>query len=275
MLKNKKVAFIGAGSMAEAMIAGMVATGTLDPGQLIVTNRSNLERRQEITQSYGVHTCCLDDPAAMSADIIILAVKPKDAECVLDALHGRIKEDQLVMSVLAGISTQFIEDRLGSRQPVVRVMPNTSSMVGESATAIARGQYVTDEQLVMAEQLLTSIGNVTVIDEEQMSIFTGIAGSGPAYVYYLVEHMEKAGQEGGLDAATAREIAVQTIYGASKMLLETEEDPATLRENVTSPNGTTAAGLEALEKYGGGEAIEAAIKHAAQRSDEISAQYER
>ncbi|MFD1735924.1 pyrroline-5-carboxylate reductase [Bacillus salitolerans] len=275
MLKNKNIAFLGAGSMAEAMLAGIVSANKVSKEQIYVTNKSNERRLKELQKRYGIQVSKGDQLSFDHIDVFILAMKPKDAEAVLTSIKDRLKPHQLVVSVLAGITTSYMEHHLQDGQPVIRVMPNTSSMIGESATAISPGKYSSNEHIKIATELLTSIGEVFEIEEEQMDIFTGIAGSGPAYFYYLMEHMEKAGKDGGLDTETTRHIMAQTILGAAKMILENDETPSQLRKNVTSPNGTTAAGLEALAQYGGGKAISQAIKHAASKSMEISSQLEK
>lgn len=272
MIKNKTIAFLGAGSMAEAMIAGIVNAKKISQDQIIVTNKSNRQRITELEMKYGIKGMSREEMDFKNIDIFILAMKPKDAEVALHSIKDQLKPEQLVISVLAGISTAFMEYNLEEGQQVVRVMPNTSSMIGESATAISKGKYTAKSKLEDAKELLSCIGEVYVIKEDKMDIFTGIAGSGPAYFYYLMEHIEKAGKEAGLDVEMSRKIASQTILGAAKMVMENDETPAELRENVTSPNGTTAAGLDALASYGGGKAIAQAVKHAAQRSKEISAQ---
>jgi pyrroline-5-carboxylate reductase len=242
--------------------------------QIYVTNKSNKERLKELERGYGIKGVKRDDLPMNKMDIIILAMKPKDAETVLYSIKDQLQPHQLVISVLAGITTSFMEHHLNYGQQVLRVMPNTSSMIGESATAISSGTFTPENQITIAVELLSCIGKVFEIEEEQMDIFTGIAGSGPAYFYYLMEHMERAGKEGGLETKTTREIMAQTILGAARMILEQDESPTTLRENVTSPNGTTAAGLAALAKHGGGKAITQAIKQASNRSNEISSQLE-
>ncbi|AJD91138.1 pyrroline-5-carboxylate reductase [Jeotgalibacillus malaysiensis] len=272
MANDLRVAFIGAGNMAEAMISGIVKTGTLEPRQVTATNRSNADRLLELHNEYGIQGIMRDKLQLSSYDVIFLAMKPKDAESSLLSIKDHIRPDQVVMSVLAGISTEFMEEHLNDGQQVIRVMPNTSSMLRESATAISPGQNVTMKNVKLAKSLLSSIGEVYVIEEDQMDLFTGIAGSGPAYFYYLMEHIEKTAHENGMDVQQAREIGAQTILGAAKMMIEREETPTELRQNVTSPNGTTAAGLDALNENGGGTAIKAAIEGAMNRSKEITEQ---
>jgi pyrroline-5-carboxylate reductase len=275
MISNKTIAFIGAGSMAEAMISGIVNAEKIPLHQIIVSNQSNKERLQQLEKAYGINGVIKENLDFDNIDIIVLAMKPKDAEKALQSIQDLLQPHQLILSVLAGITTSFIEQYAPLGQQVIRVMPNTSSMVGESATAISTGKYTTEQNMLIANELLKSIGKVYTIPEEQMDIFTGIAGSGPAYFYYLMEHMEQVGIDGGLTEESARQIIAQTLLGAAKMIQARGETPATLRENVTSPNGTTAAGLEALEMHGGGIAISEAIEHAADRSKEISSQLEK
>lgn len=273
MLKNKTVAFIGAGSMAEAMIAGIVNNGQLHPENVIATNHSNQEKRAALQAKYGIRTMQNSELPFDQIDFFILAMKPKDADAALESLQKHIQPHQVILSVLAGIPTSHIERFFEEGQQVIRVMPNTSAIAEESATAISSGAWTNEDNMKDASSLLRCIGSVYTIQEEQMDIFTGIAGSGPAYFYYLMESIEKAGAEGGFDAETVRAIAAQTMYGAAKMIMRQEDTPAELRKKITSPNGTTFAGLEALEHFGGGEAIYQAVKGAAARSEEISNQF--
>ncbi|MCY8008827.1 pyrroline-5-carboxylate reductase [Bacillus haynesii] len=271
---QKNVAFIGAGSMAEGMISGIVQSKKLPASQIYVTNHTNHRRLEELQQKYGIQGVRKEELDYQNIDCFILAMKPKDAESALISMKPHIQPHQLIVSVLAGISISFIENALHDMQPVIRIMPNTSSAIGASATAMAEGSHVTADLSKTAKQLLQCMGEVYSIEESKMDIFTGIAGSGPAYFYYLMEHIEKAGAEAGLSQKLTREIGAQTLLGAAKMLLESPEDTAALKDNITSPNGTTAAGLKALEESGGGEAIEQAVKQAAKRSKTISLELE-
>ncbi|MFP7477144.1 pyrroline-5-carboxylate reductase [Terribacillus saccharophilus] len=270
MLTNKRILYVGAGSMAEGMIAGMNRSDSVRNEQIYVTNRTDSERLCELQERYAITGIPQSGVDWSSMDIIILAMKPKDIIAALLELQDKVQEGQLVISVAAGIQNEQIEHYLPENQPVVRIMPNTSSTIGESATAIAPGTYVSDEQLTDVTELVQTFGDAFVIAEEQMDVFTGMAGSGPAYFYKLMEHFEETGVAAGFDRDTARKIGTQTMLGAAKMLLETEEEPAILRKKVTSPNGTTAAGLEALNDAGAGEAMTKAILSAAERSNEIS-----
>ncbi|MEZ2719757.1 pyrroline-5-carboxylate reductase [Niallia circulans] len=270
MLKDKTVAFLGAGSMAEAMIAGAIQARKISSNQIIVTNNRNSLRLQELASKYGVRTVPKEQLPYKDIDLFILAMKPKGASEALFSLKERLEPEQVVISILAGITTGFMEDHLQEGQQVIRVMPNTSSMVQQSATAVTSGQFMRTENVEVVKELLQAMGKVFVIEEEQMDLFTGIAGSGPAYFYYLMEHMEQVGMQYGMPKELIREIVSQTVYGAAKMVMEKGTSPTILRENVTSPNGTTASGLKALADHKGGEAISQAIKKAAARSKQIS-----
>ncbi|WP_462413648.1 pyrroline-5-carboxylate reductase [Neobacillus sp. Marseille-QA0830] len=273
MFNNRRLAFLGAGSMAEAMITGIVHTGKISSHQIIVTNQRNRRRLQDLEEAYGVKGIIRGELNFDTIEVFILAMKPKDVGSALEFLSKKIKPHQVILSVAAGIPTYSIERNLPEGQPVVRVMPNTSSMIGESATAICPGKHATKEVVTMVMELLSCLGTVYPIEEHQMDIFTGIAGSGPAYFYYLIEHMERAGEESGLDSDTIRRISAQTLLGAAKMIMQQNDTPTQLREKVTSPNGTTAAGLEELERHGGGRAMMEAVKGAAKRSREMSSHY--
>ncbi|MDQ0272619.1 pyrroline-5-carboxylate reductase [Cytobacillus purgationiresistens] len=274
ILENKTVAFLGAGSMAESMIAGTIKANKIPAECIYVTNKFNGDRLTELQERYQVKTVLQKDLPFEEIDYFIMAMKPHGAEEALAFLKDKIKREQVVISVLAGISTDYMEAGLNEYQPVIRVMPNTSSMIQESATALAVGNFTEDVHLQDVKEILSCMGKVFVINEEQMDIFTGLAGSGPAYFYYLMEQMEKVGIEKGLDADAARKIVAQTIYGAAKMVLDKEEAPMILRERVTSPNGTTASGVQALQENNGGRAISQAVQQAAARSKEIRRELE-
>jgi pyrroline-5-carboxylate reductase len=265
----KKVSFIGAGSMAEAIIAGMINTGYLKNKQIFVANKENDARLEELTNKYGI-VCSKDKQEVIKgAEIVIFATKPYDLENAIVDAREYMTEDQLVISVIAGVSTDFITSSIGKDVAVIRSMPNTSATIGYSATAIAKGAFATDKDIILAETLFQAIGTVSVVEEDQMHVVTGISGSGPAYVYYLVEAMEKAAEAEGLDVATAKQLIAQTVIGAGNMLKNRTESAGVLRENVTSPNGTTAAGLQALADYRFLDAVEACVKSATNRSREL------
>lgn len=274
MYRNKTIAFLGAGSMATSMISGILRNGKISADRIYVTNKGNEQRLEQIKSTYGVKGVSKEQFPYEDIDLFILAMKPKGAAEALSVLKDKLNPEQVVVSVLAGVTTSFMEEHLNKGQQVVRVMPNTSSTVQESATAITPGTNTRRETIQVVKALLECIGKVFIIEEEQMDIFTGIAGSGPAYFYYLMEQMELTGKLNGINEKMVREIVAQTVYGAAKMVMNKGESPTVLRENVTSPNGTTESGLKALKMFNGGEALSQAINHATRRSKELSKELE-
>ncbi|GAB7389293.1 pyrroline-5-carboxylate reductase ProI [Bacillaceae bacterium] len=273
MLAGKKIAFLGAGAMAEALIAGLLKKRLLSPEQLAATNKANQERLKELQDKYGIRTH--RDKAALigEADILILAMKPKDVAEALREAKPFITERHLLVSVIAGVSTSCLTDLLGKGVPIVRSMPNTSCTIGMSATALAAGAHANETHLQIAQAVFSAVGSVTVVAEEQLDIVTGLSGSGPAYIYYMVEAMEQAAIEAGLDARIARQLTRQTLLGAARMLTETGEEPAVLRQRIMSPGGTTVAGLGVLEERDFPQIVRAAIHRAAERSRELGASF--
>ncbi|MBU8713927.1 MULTISPECIES: pyrroline-5-carboxylate reductase [Brevibacillus] len=272
-ITNGRIGFLGAGSIVEAMLSGILKKGLIQAERMTVTNRNNLERLEELATAYGVSTSTDKFAVARTSDILILAIKPKDAGEALMELRGKVSPHQLIISVVAGVSTSLIGEWLGVDCPIIRTMPNTSSAVGLSATGMSANAFVQPEQLTLATRLFEAIGTVYEVAEEELDIITGLSGSGPAYIYYLVEAMMGAGATAGLDREMARQLTLQTVIGAATMLLETRAEPALLRKQVTSPGGTTQAGLAVLESYQFQEAVTAAILRATERSREMGAEY--
>jgi pyrroline-5-carboxylate reductase len=266
--RETTITFIGAGSMAEALISGMTKT-LYQPEQIIVTNRCNQKRLEYMKETYGVRIETNKEKAVKEADIVILAMKPKDAAEGITSIAPMIGEHQLIISVLAGVTTETIVSLIGKNVAVIRAMPNTSATIGQSATAISQGHFATEAHLAIAKTLFETVGIVTVVPEHDLHAVTGLSGSGPAYVYYLVEAMEKAAEEIGLDRTVAKELILQTIIGAAQMLQTTNKHPSILRKEVTSPGGTTEAGIQVLERYRYQEAVVACIKRATERSEEL------
>jgi pyrroline-5-carboxylate reductase len=268
-MKNRPtIAFIGAGSMAEALISGMTKTLYV-PEQIIVTNRCNRTRLEYMNKTYRVRCETDKRKAVKEADIIILAMKPKDLSESMGAIAPMIHEHHLIISLLAGVTTDTIVSLAGKNVAVIRAMPNTSAAIGQSATAISQGRFATAAHVAIAKKLFETVGIVTIVPEHDLHAVTGLSGSGPAYVYYLVEAMEKAAEEIGLDRSVAKPLILQTIIGAAHMLQSTTKHPSVLRKEVTSPGGTTEAGIQVLEQYRFQEAVTACIKRATERSEEL------
>jgi pyrroline-5-carboxylate reductase len=268
MLYNK-IGFIGAGSIVHTMISGLTTNGIIRGEKIWVTNKQNTERLLELWKKFHVN-CTKDKKKVLdNTDIIILAVKPSDAMSVLEEIKPIIDEKQLIISVIAGVTTESIERVIGKRIAVIRVMPNISCAIGESATAISRGRFASERHLAIASTLFNELGEVVVVDEANMDIITGLSGSGPAYFYYMVELMEKTAVESGLAKDIAKKLLLQTLYGAAKMLRDSNEDPSALRKKVTSPEGTTHAALEVFQSMGLEETVHRAVIRAAARSREL------
>lgn len=266
-----KIVFVGAGSMAEAMIQGWVKQEVFAPTDIYVMNKSNTTKLQVLATNYGVQIAENRQTALAEADCIILAMKPKDVVAGMTDIAPFLNDKTVVLSVVAGTSMEKIQTVLGKR-PIARVMPNTSATIGMSASGIAFNEHITSELNAQFMQMLEAIGVAIEVKEEELHAITALSGSGPAYLYYLVEAFEQAGMKYGLERETIRKLAVQTIAGAAEMLKQSNEEPAELRRKVTSPGGTTAAGIKALEEHHFIDAIEACIDEAAKRSKELASQ---
>ncbi|MER2106790.1 MAG: pyrroline-5-carboxylate reductase [Solibacillus sp.] len=265
----QNIIFIGAGSMAEALIQGWVKRAVFTPQQIFVSNRSNDARLAELQQRYGVQKLAsLED--LQQADLIILAMKPKDAVTAMAQISPYIGEKTAVLSVLAGISIDTITEQLGKRS-IARVMPNTSATIGMSASGIAFNAHVLADTKQQFMHMLEAVGTVIEVEEDKLHAVTALSGSGPAYLYYLIEAFEKVGAEFDLPKEVVRELMVQTIAGSAEMLKTVNEEPAELRRKVTSPGGTTEAGIRALEDMHFNDAIASCIRCAETRSRELAA----
>ncbi|WP_169713737.1 pyrroline-5-carboxylate reductase [Paludifilum halophilum] len=270
MSQRETYCLIGAGAMAEAILSGLLKNKRASAEQIRLINRENADRLRQMESAYGIRCPRQKEKAIADANTIILAVKPKDMDQVLKQYKDDIRPGQRVISVAAGISTSFIEERLPRGTTVIRAMPNTSSMIGRSATALCGGAYATEEDLNSASATFSSIGSVVRVEEKDMDAVTGLSGSGPAYIYYLVEGLERAGVNAGLSHPVARQLTLQTLVGAAHMLLETGEDPAQLRHKVTSPGGTTMAGVQSLADHDFHQTLITAVKRAQKRSKELA-----
>ena len=268
MVGTHRVGLVGAGNMAEALLRGLLGTGTVTAERCVVTNRRNDERLARLAREWGVRTTRDKAELMRSVDVVVLAVKPADMREVLEEIAPSASARHLVVSVAAGISLHAIEQALDG-VPAIRTMPNTSTAVSASATAVCAGRWADAEHLAVARRLFEAVGRVAIVPEPLFDAVTGLSGSGPAYVYLLAEAMVEAGVRAGLDGEVARDLVCQTVVGAGKMLAETGQHPTALRDRVTSPNGTTMAGLRVLEERGFAEAVHEAIERAAARSREL------
>jgi pyrroline-5-carboxylate reductase len=258
-----QVAIIGAGVMGETLLSGLIRAGRRVDDLMVGEKRP--ERASELEERYGV-TVVGNAEAAEKANTVVLVVKPQDMDDALKEIAPHVRSGQLVVSLAAGITTAFLEARLPEGVAVVRVMPNTPALVDEGMAAISRGSHCDEEHLVEAESLVASVGKVIRVPERQQDAVTAISGSGPAYIFFVVEAMIEAGVHLGLPRATAAELVVQTVVGSAKLLRETGEHPTVLREQVTSPAGTTAAAVRELEDHKVRAAFLTALEAARDRS---------
>lgn len=266
------LSFYGAGAMAEAILRGLIETRLTSPKNISVLNRQNTDRLLELEEKYGVVPAATEgsrQEALASADVIILGMKPKDSANAILALKTFIRPEQLIISAIAGLSIATIQHLLGRQQPIVRTMPNTSSTIGLGATGISFSNSVTPQQREMTLAMFDAIGLTAVIEEPLIEAVNGVSGSGPAYVYYLMEAMIDAGVQLGLSPEAAKELTVQTVRGAAEMVSATGENPGDLRRKVTSPNGTTQAAIETLDQYAFQEGINKAILRCVERAREM------
>lgn len=273
-----KISFYGAGSMAEAIVRGLINQKLTKPEQISMLNRQNADRLNELSERYGVQTVLngsSNEQFLQDADIIFLAMKPKDAVSAITSIKHLLSDNQLIVSVIAGFSISSMERVLGRPAAIVRTMPNTSSTIGLGVTGISYSDSVTAEQRQLAETMFASIGINAVVEESLQDSIVGVSGSGPAYVYYFMEAMMEAAAKLGLPANQAKDLIVQTVLGAAEMVRSTGEEPADLRRKVTSPNGTTQAAIESMTENGLTEAVVRGMLRSAERAGEIGADIER
>lgn len=270
MSSSQVVAFIGGGNMARSIIGGLVASG--HPAGSVRVAEPNAAIRQALVDDFGVQAHADAAEAVPGADAWMLAVKPQVMRQVCTALADVAQsESPVLVSVAAGITTTQIDRWLGGGRAVVRTMPNTPALVGAGASGLYANEATSTTQRALAETLMSAVGRAVWIDEEsRMDAVTGISGSGPAYFFLLAEAMQEAGIAQGLDPVAARALVVQTALGAARMMDETGEDAATLRERVTSPGGTTQAALDAFASGGFKALVDKAVTAATRRGAELS-----
>lgn len=269
-LNGKKLTFIGAGNMAEALVKGIVNADLCPAGDITVTDPLE-ERQRHFETSYGTKATADNAAAASVADVLVLAVKPQVMAEALAQVRPHLRVDTLIISIAAGITCARIEGSLEEGCRVVRVMPNTPSLVGMGAAGIAPGRSATGDDLELTEMLMGAVGIVVRVDEPDLDAVTALSGSGPAYVFYLMEAMLAAAEALGQDAERAKSLVYATVEGAARLVRETGLSPDELRRRVTSKGGTTQAALEVMNDRGAGEAITAGVERAAARSRELSA----
>jgi pyrroline-5-carboxylate reductase len=268
MLNGKCLGFIGGGNMAEAMIRGLLKAQLLGPQDMLVSDVT-VERLTYLQETFGIRTSQDNAEVAGKADIVLFAVKPQIMSPVLDGLLDVITEQKVLISIAAGISTRLIAEKFPGKVRVIRVMPNTPALVLEAASALAPGAAATPEDLELAKRIFAAVGKVVVVEEVLMDAVTGLSGSGPAYIFLIIDALSDAGVKVGLSRKVAQLLAAQTVLGAARMVLETHKHPGELKDMVTSPGGTAIAGLHTLEAGGLRTTLINAVEAATRRSMEL------
>lgn len=268
-LRGKKIGFIGSGNMARAIAVGLIRKGIVQPSQLYAADISQ-DQRDEFEKLTTARSCSSNLEVAQWADLVILAVKPFHVAAVCEEIRGHIRADQLIISICAGITTQVIAQHLGEKARVVRVMPNTPALIGCGATAVSRGPAATPDDVECALELFGAVGVALELDENYLDLVTGLSGSGPAYLFYFAEALIAAAQELGLERQAATILVKHTLYGASRLALESERSLEELRAAVTTKGGTTEAGLRALEQHHFFDVVKQCVAAATHRSAELS-----
>jgi pyrroline-5-carboxylate reductase len=265
-----QISIIGAGNIGRALIGGLVRGKHVEPGSIYATRRTASALEELRNDFIGIQTGSDNRAAVDGADVVVLAVKPAQAHAVLADVAGAVRSDALVISILAGITTESIATALRGAQPVVRAMPNTPMLVDEGATAIATGTHATAEHEALARRFFEAVGKVEVVPEHLMDAVTGLSGSGPAYIYMVIEALTDAGVKQGLPRPISARLAAQTVYGAAKLVIDTGKHPAILRDEVTTPGGTAIAAIAELEDRGLRTMLINAVAVATRRSYELS-----
>lgn len=269
MLTNKTIGVIGAGHIGTAVIGGLIKAKLTSPKNIIASRRSD-DLLAELAKTFGIHTTTDNRKVAKTSDIIVLAVKPMNSREVLNEIKDVVRPSQVIISVMAGIKTSFINSVLGVECPVIRTMPNTPVLVDSGATAISKGKFAGEEDLKIAHMIFKSVGTVEIVPENLLDAVTGLSGSGPAYIYMVIEAMTDGGVKMGIPRQIAFRLAAQTVFGAAKLVIETGKHPAILKDEVTTPGGTAIAAVAELETHGLRTMLINAVSTATARSQELS-----
>ena len=269
MVENCKIGVLGAGNMGGALVAGLVRAGRIPPEHITAVDK--FEPVLQPLRQLGVHTDVELSAAVRDMDVVVIGLKPQDGVPLLGELASLLSSDQVLVSIMAGVDTAQLEEQLNGPCPVVRVMPQTLARLGGAASGACPGRHATQKHLDLVRAIFDQVGSTVVVKESQMDAVTGLSGSGPAYVYTVIEALTDGGVRVGLPRDVARTLAAQTVLGAAAMVLESGLHPAELRDQVTSPGGTTIAGLHALEDKGLRAALMDAVRAAAERSAELGA----
>jgi pyrroline-5-carboxylate reductase len=268
-IANLRIAILGAGKMGGILVQAFLRSG-LFPQEHVVATVAHEARAQALSAQLGISVTTNNLLAAKQADIILLGVKPQQMDAVIRGIAPALTPEKLLISFAASVKTSAIEEASGGNVSVIRAMPNTPALVGAGITAICRGKFVTTEQLVLATKIFATVGRTVIVDEKHMDAVTGLSGSGPAFLYIIIEALAEAGVNVGLPRDIATQLAAQTTYGAAKMVLETGSHPALLKDEVTTPAGCTVEGILELEEGGVRVTLIKAVKRATERARELA-----
>ncbi len=249
MLFSRKIAFIGTGNMGTALLGGLLKAELTHPENIIATDVREYQL-DAVREKWGVATTTNNHEAVKTSDVIVLCVKPQALRDVLNGIKDDLREDQLIISIIAGIPTRLISNFIGKKNPIIRVMPNIPAVVDEAATGLCLGKYAQEVHREIAMKILGAVGEVETVSEELMDVVTGLSGSGPAYIYMVIEALTDGGVMMGLPRNIATRLATQTVLGSAKLVRETNVHPAVLKDQVTTPGGTTIQAIKELEVSG-------------------------
>jgi pyrroline-5-carboxylate reductase len=267
-IKGKKLAVLGAGKLGETLISGMLDVGVIARDRIIATAKHQ-ERLDGLKNKYRIGVTTNNRKAVKGASIVLLAVKPQAVQELVEEIRGELTRDQVVISVVASVTTAFLERNLNAPIPVIRAMPNTPCLVRSGMTALCKGVYAEEQQLKEAQRMFDSVGRTLILDEKYMDAVTGLSASGPAFMYIIIESLAEAGVKVGLPRSVATELAAQMTLGSAKMVLETREHPALLKDIVTTPAGCTIDGILELEEGKLRVTLIKAVVKATQRASEL------
>jgi len=268
MLSQQHIGFIGAGNMAEALIRGLAQPSGVVPQAHIAASDASKERLTFISKTYGIQACQDNNAVVESSNVIILAVKPQVINAVLQEIAANMDATKLVISIAAGVKLEKIQQMLPTAR-VVRAMPNIAALVHAAMTAISAGTRATQEDMETACDIFNAVGETVIVEEKLMDAVTGLSGSGPSYIFHIINALADAGVKVGFPRDIALKLARQTVFGSAKMAIETNEHPMKLRDMVTSPGGTSITGVYVLERDGVTAALMNAVEAATRRSQEL------
>ena len=268
-MEQKRIAVLGAGKIGEILISALLESKVTTADRMTATARHET-RLEALRKSFQIQTTMANDQAARDSDIIFLCVQPQELEGLLRQIRGHVGKDQLVISVVASVTTETIETILGEGIPVIRTMPNTPCLLKTGMTGISPGRYAREEHLALTEQVFARLGRNVRVEEKHMDAVTGLSASGPAYVYIIIESLAEGGVKVGLPRDISTQLAAQTVLGSAMMVLETQEHPAKLKDMVTTPAGCTIDGVLELEEGGLRVALIKAVVRATQRAKELA-----